>query len=294
LPDGEIIEVLTGGGISDFEVDHGVAVVAVTHIGGKHGQSILSGSPSFFNGFEGIDGKGMAQAMGSGWIEDNIAKFFSWLSDPHLSYAFVEEKSDLWTVERMEVFTGQEIGVLILGEEMCACGEIVFHLLHDGLGKRDQPIFFELGLFDVDRALFPPVVMLEQVQGLRDSQTASGHKHDGDVEGKLLEKGGLASLHFVANGLEELIRLLGREDERDGDLFFEPRDIEEGIFLKDPFSDQEPEEAPGDGEYVVDGDRLHGEIGSHVKEEGRVQGVPIGSTLMHISIKEAKVVSAGA
>ena len=45
---------------------------------------------------------------------------------------------------------------------------------------------------------------------------------------------------------------------------------------------------------MVDGDGLHGEIGSHVKEEGRAQGVPIGSTLMHIAIKEAKVVSAGA
>jgi hypothetical protein len=39
----------------------------------------------------------MAQAMGSGWIEDNIAKFFSWLSDPHLSYGMVKEKSDLWS-----------------------------------------------------------------------------------------------------------------------------------------------------------------------------------------------------
>lgn len=88
---------LAAGGISDFEIDHGVAVVTVPHIGSKHGQSILWGLPMFFDGFEGIDGKGMAQAMGSGWIEDNVAEFFSWLSDPHLSYAFVEEKSDLWS-----------------------------------------------------------------------------------------------------------------------------------------------------------------------------------------------------
>jgi hypothetical protein len=39
---------------------------------------------------------------------------------------------------------------------------------------------------------------------------------------------------------------------------------------------------------------LHDEIGSHVKEEGRVKGTQIGSTLMHIMIKEAKVVSARA
>jgi len=90
--------VLAAGGISDFEVDHGVAIVAVTHIGGKHGQSILGGLSAFFDGFEGIDGKGMAQAMGSGWIEDNIAEFFSWLGYPHLSYGMVEEKSDLWTI----------------------------------------------------------------------------------------------------------------------------------------------------------------------------------------------------
>jgi hypothetical protein len=293
LPDGEIVELVATGGIGDFEIDHGVTVVAVTHIGGKHGQSILGGSPSFFDGFEGIDGKGMAQAMGSGGIEDDIAEFFSWLGDPHLSYGMVEERSDPWTRERMEVFTGQEIGIPILGAEVCADREIVVHLLHDGLGKRDQPIFFELGLFDVDRALFPPVVMLEQMQGLRDSQTASGHEQDGHVEGELLEKGGFTSLHFVADGFEELIGLLGREDVGDSDLFLEPRDIDERIFLKEAFSDHEPEEAPGDGEHVVDGDGLHGEIGSHVKEEGRVQGVPIGSTLMHIPIKETKVTITG-
>jgi hypothetical protein len=194
----------------------------------------------------------------------------------------------------MEVFAGQEIGILILGAEVCTDGEIVFHLLHDGLGERNQSVLFELGLFDVDRPLFLSVVMLEQMQGLRDPQAASGHEQDGHVEGELLEKGGFTSLHFVADGLEELIGLLGREDERDGDLFFEPRDIEERILLKDSSSHQETKEAPCGREHVVDGDGLHGEIGSHVKEEGRVQGVPIGSTLMHISIKEAKMVSAGA
>jgi len=294
LPDGEIVELVATGGIGDFEIDHGVTVVAVTHIGGKHGQSILRGSPSFFDGFEGIDGKGMAQAMGSGGIEDDIAEFFSWLGDPHLSYGMVEERSDPWTRERMEVFTGQEIGIPILGAEVCTDGEIVIHLLHDGLGERDQSVFSELGLLDVDRPLFLSVVMLEEMQGLRDSQAASGHEQDGHVEGELLEKGGFTSLHSFADGFKELIGLLRREDVGDGNLFLEPRDIEERIFLKEAFSYQEPEEAPGDGEHVVDGDRLHDEIGSHVKEEGRVQGVPISSTLMHIAIKEAKMVSAGA
>jgi len=102
---------------------------------------------------------------------------------------------------------------------------------------------------------------LSRCRGLRDPQAASGHEQDGDVEGELLEKGGFTSLHFVADGLEELIGLLRREDVGDGDLFFEPRDIEEGIFLKDAFSDQEPEEAPGDGRATwLTGDRLHGEI----------------------------------
>jgi len=86
----------------------------------------------------------------------------------------------------MEVFAGQEIGILILGAEVCTDGEIVFHLLHDGLGERNQSVFFELGLFDVDRPLFLSVVMLEQMQGLRDPQAASGHEQDGDVEGELL------------------------------------------------------------------------------------------------------------
>jgi hypothetical protein len=101
-------------------------------------------------------------------------------------------------------------------------------------------------------------------------------------------------LHFVANGFEELIRLLWREDKRDGDLFLEPRDIEEGILLKGSSSYQETKETSCGAEHVVHGDGLHGEIGSHVKEEGRLQGVPIGAALMHIPIKEAEVVSTGA
>jgi hypothetical protein len=79
-------------------------------------------------------------------------------------------------------------------------------------------------------------------------------------------------LHFVAEGLEELIGLLRGKDERDDNLFFEGRDIEEGIFLKEAFSYQETEEAPGDGEHMVDGDGLHGEIAPHVEEERRVEG----------------------
>lgn len=131
------------------------------------------------------------------------------------------------------------------------------------------------------------------MQGFRDSHAASGHQQDGHVEGELLEKGGLASLHFFADGLEELIGLRGREDERDGNLFFERRDIEQGIVLKDSSSYQETKEAPCDREHVIHRGGLHGEIGPHVKEKGRVKGTQLGSTLMHITIKEAKVVIAG-
>ena len=116
---------------------------------------------------------------------------------------------------------------------MCAHGEIVFHLLHDSLGKRDQSIFSELGFFNVEGPLFASIVVLEQMQGLRDSHAASGHEQDGHIEGELFEKGGLASLHCFADGLKDLIGLLRRKDERDGDLFFERRDIEQGILLKD-------------------------------------------------------------
>ena len=134
---------------------------------------------------------------------------------------------------------------------MCADGEIVVHLLHDGFGKRDQSIFSELGLFDVDRPLFPSIVVLEQMQGFRDSHAASGHEQDGHVQSELLEKGGFGSLHSFAEGLEELVDLLGREDERNDNLFFERRDVEQGIVLKDALPYQETKEAPRDGEHMV-------------------------------------------
>ena len=92
--------------------------------------------------------------------------------------------------------------------------------------------------------------------------------------------------------LEELIGLLGREDERNDNLFFKWRDIEEGIVLKDSSSDQETKEAPGDGEHMVHRGGLQIEIGSHVEEKGRLQGGQIGATLMQITIKDAEVVSA--
>jgi hypothetical protein len=45
---------------------------------------------------------------------------------------------------------------------------------------------------------------------------------------------------------------------------------------------------------MVYGAGFHDEIAPHVEEEGRMQGVPIGLCLVHITIKETKVISAGA
>jgi hypothetical protein len=84
------------------------------------------------------------------------------------------------------------------------------------------------------------------VQGLGDSHAASGHEQDGDIHGEFYKKGGICFLHPFADGLEQLIYLLGREDERDDNLFFEWGDVEEGILLKDPLTNEETKEAPGD------------------------------------------------
>ena len=132
------------------------------------------------------------------------------------------------------------------------------------------------------------------MQGFRDSHAASGHKEDDHVQSKLFEEGGFGSLHSFADGPKELIDLLGREDERNDNLFFERRDIEEGILPKDPSSYQETKETPGDREHMVYRAGLQGELSSHVKEKGRGKGAQIGSTLMHIPIKDAEVVIAGA
>ena len=131
------------------------------------------------------------------------------------------------------------------------------------------------------------------MQGFRDSHAASGHKEDDHVQSKLFEEGGFGSLHSFADGPKELIDLLGREDERNDNLFFERRDIEEGILLKDPSSNQETEEAPSDAEHMIYRGGLQIEIGPHVKEKGRVEGTQIGPTLMQIAIKAAEVICAG-
>jgi hypothetical protein len=119
--------------------------------------------PSFFDGLERIDGKGMAQTMGHWWIEDDIAELLSWLGDTDLSDGIVEEEPDLLIRYRAEVFAGKQVWILILWAKVCANREVVFHLLHNGLGNRDQSVFSELGLLNVDRPLFSSIVVLEQV-----------------------------------------------------------------------------------------------------------------------------------
>jgi len=176
---------------------------------------------------------------------------------------------------------------------VCPDGEIVIHLLHDAQGNRDQSIFAELGLFDVDRPFFPAIVMLEQMQGLRDSQAALGHKQDDHVQSEFFEKRSFGSLHSFADSSKELIGLLRREDERNDNLFFKWRDIEEGIFFKEASSCQETKEASCDREHMVHRGGLQIEIGSHVEEKGRLQGGQIGSTLMQITIKAEEVICAG-
>ena len=59
------------------------------------GRACWGECPAFFDRFERIDGKGMAQAMGSGWNEEDIAEFFSGLSDPDCSNGMVEEDPHL-------------------------------------------------------------------------------------------------------------------------------------------------------------------------------------------------------
>jgi hypothetical protein len=107
LPDGKIIEVVATGGIGDFEVDGGVEKGCVPQVSGQHRESMLRGSPAFFDGLESIDGKGMAQTMGRGWIEDDIAHLLSWLSDADLSDGMVEEEPDLLIRDRIKVFAGK-------------------------------------------------------------------------------------------------------------------------------------------------------------------------------------------
>jgi hypothetical protein len=67
----------------------------VAQVRGQHGESMLRGSPAFFDRFECIDGKGMAQAMRSRWNEEDIAELFSGLMDTDGSNGMVEERPHL-------------------------------------------------------------------------------------------------------------------------------------------------------------------------------------------------------
>jgi len=144
---------------------------------------MLGGLAAFLDGFERIDGERVAQAMGHRWIEDDIAELLSWLSDSDLSDGIVEEEPDLLIGYRVLVFAGQKVWIVIVGIERCPKGEVVFHLLNHGLGKRDQSVFSELGFLNVDRPLLSSIVVLHQLQGFGDSHAASGHEQDRHVHG---------------------------------------------------------------------------------------------------------------
>jgi hypothetical protein len=165
--------------------------------------------------------------------------------------------------------------------------------LYDHFGDGNESIFPELGFLNEQGALLCSVVMLEQMQWFGDSQATSGHQEKCHIHGELFEEGGVGSVHVLANGFEELIGLLGREDEGDANLFFERGDIQQRIFLKDSPANEETKEAPCGVKHMVHRGGLHGKIGSHVEEKGRVKGTPGCSALIHVTVKEAKVVIAG-
>ena len=84
------------------------------------------------------------------------------------------------------------------------------------------------------------------MQGFGYSHAASGHQQSGHIHGEFFEKGCIGFLHSFTDCLEELIYLLGGEDEGDRNLFFERGDVEERIVVTDPFANEETKEAACD------------------------------------------------
>jgi hypothetical protein len=164
---------------------------------------------SFFDGYQGVDGKGMAQGMGSGWIEGHIAHHLSGMPNADLFDRLVKEVTHPLISEGFYSFAGKKIGVVIMGLKGLTNAEVVVDLCYDGFRYGDQPIFFELGLFDVQGCIIPSVMVKPKSEGLRDAHAASGKKKDGKVCGELNEKGSFLSFYSFAYSGKQLCGLLG-------------------------------------------------------------------------------------
>ena len=69
--------------------------MAMAHILRQYREGVLCGSASFFDGNEGVDGKGMPQGMGSGCNEAHIAHHLSRMSNAHLPDRLMKEVTHL-------------------------------------------------------------------------------------------------------------------------------------------------------------------------------------------------------
>ena len=73
---------------------------------------------------------------------------------------------DLAALKGPMVFPCQEKGVLVMGMKRFSHREVIVHIDHDGLGKRNQSLLFELGLFDIKGAVLFSVMMFHGHKGL--------------------------------------------------------------------------------------------------------------------------------
>ena len=98
LPEGKINEFIAALCVSHPEIDAGILVFCVAHIGGQHGQCPLCGLSPLFDLYQGIDCERMPKGMWCGLAEVHIADHFSFLIKIELFEGLSKEISDLLNI----------------------------------------------------------------------------------------------------------------------------------------------------------------------------------------------------
>lgn len=117
----------------------------------------------------------------------------------------------------------------------------------------DEPVFSELGFFDIEGAVVFAVVVMLQPKGFGESHAALGKEKNGGVDREIVEEVFGMMPDLSVNGAEHAFCPRRRKDKRNESVFPLEGKILEGVILQDLDSDEIVKETPCGNDDGVDG-----------------------------------------
>ena len=119
-------------------------------------------------------------------------------------------------------------------------------------GDRDEAIFAELGVLNIEGFFLRAPVDAEQPQGLAQTHATTCQKHDGQPDGQVAREILLGFPYALANSRQQPVGLLRGKNERHKGPLGKSRNVLEGVFFTEALSHPELKEATDSREDRVD------------------------------------------